>query len=92
MVKSCLQTTAEQLLGHATITCGESQRKVQLADLILIDLANEGPKPGESAPCMIMTMRQGKQNQHSKVEYMSCIQNADLILCLLFALTFYFFY
>ena len=41
---------------------------------------------------MIMTMRQGKQNQHGKVEYMGCIWNADPILCPLSALAFYFFY
>ena len=63
-----------------------------MADLILIDLANEGPKPGESAPCMIITMRQGKQNQHGKVEYMDYIRNADPVLYLLSALAFYFFY
>ena len=41
---------------------------------------------------MIMTMRQGKQNQHGKVEYMGCIRNADPVLCPLSALAFYFFY
>jgi hypothetical protein len=43
--------------GYATVTRGESKRDVQLADLIVIDLENEGPKPGESAPYIIMTMR-----------------------------------
>ena len=28
LVESYLRTTAEQLLGHATVTCGESQREV----------------------------------------------------------------
>ena len=40
---------------------------------------------------MIMTMRQGKQNQHGKIEYMGCMRNIDPILCPLFALAFYFF-
>jgi hypothetical protein len=79
------------LLGYATVTQGESRRGVQLANLILIELENEGPKPNKSAPCMIMSMRQGKQNQHSKVEYIGCMQNADPILCPLSALAFYFF-
>lgn len=90
-VESYLRTSAEHLLGHTTVTRGESRRGVQLADLILIDLENEGPKPNESAPCMIMTMRQGKQNQHGKTEYMGCIRNADPVLCPLSALAFYFF-
>ncbi|KAF2195062.1 hypothetical protein K469DRAFT_756985 [Zopfia rhizophila CBS 207.26] len=91
-VESHLRTAAEHLLGHATVTRGESRRDVQLADLVLIELENEGPKPNESAPCMVMLMRQGKQNQHGKVEYMGCMQNSDLILCSLSALAFYFFY
>ena len=37
-------------------------------------------------------MRQGKQNQHDKIEYMGCMQNADPILCPLSALAFYFFH
>ena len=58
---------------------------------MVIDLENEGPRPGESAPCMIMTMRQGKQNQHGRIEYMGCMRNVDPILCPLSALAFYFF-
>ena len=38
-----------------------------------------------------MLIRQGKQNQHSKIKYINCIQNADLILCPLFTIAFYFF-
>jgi len=64
---------------------------VQLADLILIDLENEGPKSDESAPCIVMTMRQGKQNQHGKIEYMGYMRNIDPILYPLSALAFYFF-
>src|SRR5271156_3938365 len=41
---------------------------------------------------MIMTMRQGKQNQHGKVEYMGCLRNVDPILCPLSALAFYLFH
>ena len=69
------------LLGHATVTRGENRRDVQLADLILIDLEDETPKSDESAPCMIMTMRQEKQNQHGKIEYMGCMRNLEQILC-----------
>jgi Centromere DNA-binding protein complex CBF3 subunit, domain 2 len=78
-------------LGHATVTCSKSRREVQLADLIFDNLENEGPKPDELAPCLIITMKQRKQNQHGDVEYMGCIRNADPILCPLSALAFYFF-
>jgi hypothetical protein len=40
---------------------------------------------------MIVTMRQGKQNQHGKIEYMGCIRNIDPVLCPLSALAFYLF-
>jgi hypothetical protein len=91
-VKSYLRTAGEYLLGYATVTRGESRRDVQLADLMLLELENKGPKPNESVPCMIMTMRQGKQNQHGKVEYMGCIRNTDPVLCPLSTLALYFFY
>jgi hypothetical protein len=78
-------------LGHTTVTRGETCRNLQLADLVVIDLENEGPRPNESAPCMITTMRQGKLNQRGKVEYMGCIRNVDPLLCPLSALAFYFF-
>ena len=79
-------------IGHATVTRGESRRDVQLADMILIDLENKAPRPSESVPCMIMAMRQGKQNQHGKLEYMGCLRNVEPIVCPLSALAFYFFY
>jgi hypothetical protein len=41
---------------------------------------------------MITTMRQGKQNQHGKIEYMGCMRNVDPVLCPLSALAFYFFH
>ena len=40
---------------------------------------------------MVMSMTQGKQNQHGEVEYMGCMRNADPILCPLSAIAFYFF-
>jgi len=36
-------------------------------------------------------MRQGKQNQYGKIEYMGYMRNLDPVLCLLSALAFYFF-
>jgi hypothetical protein len=54
------QTDYYLVLGHVTVTRGESRRDVQLANMILIDLENEAPRLNESVPCMIMTMRQGK--------------------------------
>jgi hypothetical protein len=86
-VESYLRTAAEHLLGHATVTQGESRRDVQLADLILIELENEGPKPDDLAPCMVMSRRQGKRNQYGKVEYMGCMRNANPLS----SLAFYFF-
>ena len=56
-----------------------------------IDLENESPKPDEPVLCMIMTMRQGKTNQHGKLEYMGCLRNIDPVICPLSALAFYFF-
>ncbi|KAN0068023.1 hypothetical protein V8E54_013951 [Elaphomyces granulatus] len=62
-----------------TVTRSESRRDVQIADLVFVGLENEGPKPDEAVPCMLMSMRQGKQNQHGKVEYMGCMRNVNPI-------------
>ncbi|KAN0071567.1 hypothetical protein V8E54_010163 [Elaphomyces granulatus] len=46
-VESYLRVAAEHLLGHATVTRGESRRDVQLADFVHVELEKEVPKPGQ---------------------------------------------
>lgn len=60
---------------------GESRRMAQVPDLV-IDLPNEG---------LLLIMRNGKTNQHHKVEYMGALRNKEILLCPLSARGFYFF-
>jgi len=69
-----------------------NQRDFQLADLMLLDLEHEGPKPDQTVPCLVTVMMNGKLNKHGKVEYMGCMRNANPVICPLSALAFYFFY
>jgi len=57
LIEFYLRTSAEYLLGHITVIRGESRREVQLADLIVIKLKNEGSKSNESAPYIIILIR-----------------------------------
>ena len=80
-----------RFLGHTTITQGESRRDVQLTNLILIKLENKGPKLNKLALYIIILIIQGKQNQYSKVKYISSTRNANPILYPLSIIAFYFF-
>ena len=53
---------ADQPVGYSSVTRGKNRRDIQLADLMLIELEDEGPTPHEAVPCMVMMMHQGKMN------------------------------
>ena len=56
MVESYLRTTAEHLLGYATITRGESRREAQLADLLAAEDVEHfaaAMEPGSTAGVLI---------------------------------------
>jgi centromere DNA-binding complex CBF3 subunit-like protein len=61
---------------------GESRRMAQVPDLV-IDLPNED---------LLLIMRNGKTNQHHKVEYRGALRNKEILLCPLSARGFYFFW
>ncbi|KAG1444101.1 hypothetical protein G6F56_010431 [Rhizopus delemar] len=67
---------------------GESKRKMQLPDLFLIELLNEGPTPFWA---LIATMSEGKTNQHDRIGYGSVIRHLDVESCPIGAMTLYFF-
>ena len=57
LIESYLRISIKYLLGYTTVTRGESRREIQLADLILIKLENEGSKFNESASYIIILIR-----------------------------------
>ena len=60
-----LRTLVDFLFGHYMLTRGGDRRSIEISDLFTFEFAGEGP-----TPCMplILTTRDGKQNQHGRLE------------------------
>jgi hypothetical protein len=83
-----LKYRAMFLLTHFCLLRGESVRRLDLADMFLLELENEG-----YTDCKALTiiMDQGKTNQFGKKELGSCIRNKLVGICPLGAVGLYFF-
>jgi hypothetical protein len=76
------------LFGHSLLSRGENKRLIQLPDLFLLELMNEGPTP---CFALVATMSQGKTNQHGRIEYGAVIRHYNVETCPISALALYFF-
>ena len=45
---------ADRPIGYSSVTWGENRRDIQLTNLILIKLEDEGPIPHEAVLCIVM--------------------------------------
>ena len=88
-VQSHLRTAVDFLVSHAMLLRGETRRNVQLADLFLLPLENEGPTPCNA---MVMIIDNGKTNQFGRIEYGAVARHREPLLCTLSQLAFYLFY
>ncbi|KAN0079449.1 hypothetical protein V8E54_004663 [Elaphomyces granulatus] len=61
-----------------TVTRGESRRDVQIVDLVLVELENEGPKPGESVPYIRLPRRREGAATASELRYSVCMGHEDV--------------
>jgi hypothetical protein len=77
------------LLQHMMLLRGETTRRVELADLLGMDLPDEGPV---DCPALLMRMAQGKTNRFGRVEYGATVRNRNHQVCAFGALALYFFY
>jgi hypothetical protein len=91
------------LLCHFGLMRGQDVRGLELADLIVLDLPNEGPSP---CTALVMMLFQGtwtlymhstltflgKTNQFNNREYAACVRTKDVEICPISALAMYFFY
>lgn len=82
------RTRVDWLVGHSTISRGESKRMIQLPDLFMLELEREGPS---LCNALVITMNHGKMNQHGKIEYGSFIRHVDVNVCPFGAVALYFF-
>jgi hypothetical protein len=74
-----LRTRVDLLFGHYSLLRGENRRKMELADLSLLDYpASEGPT---QCGCLVALLRDGKMNKTAKKEFMGSFRHKDPLLC-----------
>jgi hypothetical protein len=90
-----LATRLDFLTGHSWLTRGESNRNLQLPDLVPIKFINETLDPQyDLYPChtIVAVLRQGKTNQFSRIEYAGMMRHRDVCQCAVNALAMWLFY
>ncbi|KAL9572109.1 hypothetical protein ACKAV7_003826 [Fusarium commune] len=70
-----LRTRVDLLFGHYYLLRGENRRKMELADLSLLDYpSSEGLNP---CGCLVTLLRDGKLNKTAKKEFMGALRHKD---------------
>ncbi|KAL9573972.1 hypothetical protein ACKAV7_001916 [Fusarium commune] len=70
-----LRTRVDLLFGHYYLLQGENRRKIELADLSLLDYpSSEGPTP---CGCLITLLQDGKLNKTAKKEFIGALRHKD---------------
>src|SRR5512140_2147500 len=73
------RTRVDLLFGHYYLLRGENRRKMELADLSLLDYPlAEGPTP---CGCLVTLLQDGKMNKTAKKEFMGALRYRDPFLC-----------
>jgi hypothetical protein len=74
-----LRTRVDLLLGHYYLLRGENRRKMELADLSLLDYPSaEGPT---ACGCLVSLLQDGKMNKTARKEFMGALRHKDPLLC-----------
>jgi hypothetical protein len=74
-----LRTRVDLLFGHYYLLRGENRRKMELADLSLLDYPpSEGPS---LCGCLVSLLQDGKMNKVAKKEFMGSLRHKDPLLC-----------
>lgn len=74
-----LRTRIDLLFGHYYLLRGENRRKMELADLSLLDYPPaEGPT---QCGCLVSLLQDGKMNKTAKKEFMGSLRHKDPLLC-----------
>lgn len=76
------------LLQHFGLLRGESVRMLEFPDLQSMTLDNEGITPCHT---LVMILKQGKTNQHGRVEAAGCFRHKEVKMCAHMMLACYFF-
>jgi hypothetical protein len=74
-----LCTRVDLLFGHYYLLRGENRRKMELADLSLLDYPpTEGPTP---CSCLVSLLQDGKMNKTARKEFMGALRHKDPLFC-----------
>jgi len=73
------RTRVDLLFSHYYLLRGENRRKMELADLSLLEYPlTEGPTP---CGCLVALLQDGKMNKTAKKEFMGALRHRDPLLC-----------
>ena len=84
-----LRTRLDFLIGHYYCTRSEDRRNIEMCDMFVLMLDNEGPK---TCPIMVATFSQGKTNKHGHLAQMGAMRSKQVSTCVLGAMAQYLFY
>jgi hypothetical protein len=74
-----LRTRVDLLFGHYYLLRGENRRKMELADLSLLDYPpSEGPT---ACGCLVSLLQDGKLNKTARKEFMGALRHKDPLFC-----------
>ena len=77
------------LVGHYCLFRGDNTRVIELADMSLEHLPNEGISPCDA---VIIQVNHGKTNQYGKSVFVGMIRNRNVHTCPIGAIVFWFFH
>lgn len=89
------RTQVDFLLGNHMLLRSSNRLPIELADCFCLDLQNEGTQRSQDpypTKALVILMRQGKTNQHGRMEYGAALRHRDPKACLISALAFWFFW
>ena len=74
-----LRTRVDLLFGHYYLLRGENRRKMELADLSLLDYPpTEGPT---QCGCLVSLLQDGKMNKTARKEFMGSLRHKNPLFC-----------
>jgi hypothetical protein len=89
------RTQVDFLLGNHMLLRSSNRLPIELPDCFCLNLQNEGVQRAEAVyptKALVILMRQGKTNQHGRMEYGAALRHRDPKACLIGALAFWFFW
>ena len=95
VIGCAFRTQIDFLLGNHMLLRSSNRLPIELPDCFCLDLQNEGIQRSQDtypSKALVILMRQGKTNQHGRMEYGAALRHRDPKACLVGAFAFWFFW